>query len=79
MPGENMPFYSDILYHFSSLFFIQLEGQPPHGSVPETQGQNLQSETGGLRYVMGTSVSIFFSILKLIEFTNRCFKKSNFR
>ena len=60
MPGENMPFYSDILYHFSSLFFIQLEGQPPHGSVPETQGQNLQSETGGLRYVMGTSVSTFF-------------------
>ena len=61
MPGENMPFYSDILYHnFSSLFFIQLEGQPPHGSVPETQGQNLQSESGGLRYVMGTSVSTFF-------------------
>ncbi|MXQ99120.1 hypothetical protein E5288_WYG021246 [Bos mutus] len=26
-----------------------LEGQTPHGSVPETQGQNLQSETGGLR------------------------------
>ena len=49
MPGENVPFYSDILYHnFSSLFFIQLEGQPPHGSVPETQGQNLQSESGGL-------------------------------
>ena len=61
MPGENVPFYSDILYHnFSSLFFIQLEGQPPHGSVPETQGQNLQSESGGLRYVMGTSVSTFF-------------------
>ena len=56
-----MPFYSDILYHnFSSLFLIQLEGQTPHGSVPETQGQNLQSETGGLRYVMGTSVSTFF-------------------
>ena len=56
-----MPFYSDILYHnFSSLLFIQLEGQTPHGSVPETQGQNLQSETGGLRYVMGTSVSTFF-------------------
>ena len=73
-----MPFYSDILYHnFSSLFFIQLEGQTPHGSVPETQGQNLQSETGGLRYVMGTSVSTFF-ILKLTEFTNHYFKKSNF-
>ena len=55
-----MPFYSDILYNnFSSLFFIQLEGQTPHGSVPETQGQNLQSETGGLRYVI-TYISTFF-------------------
>ncbi|MXQ99562.1 hypothetical protein E5288_WYG021832 [Bos mutus] len=27
-----------------------LDGQTPHGSVPETQGQNLQSETGGLSF-----------------------------
>ena len=31
------------------------------------------------KYVMGTSVSTFFFILKLTEFTNHCFNKSNFR